>query len=437
MPTRRLKAENDANRDRNADRQRTATCLDIDPRITLLDALREHLDLTGTKKGCDHGQCGACTVIVNGRRINSLPDARGACMTGDQVTTIEGLGTPRRSDPAAGRVREARRIPVRVLHARPDLLGGRGCWTKSRRAGRVIVTADLATAPALTDDEIRERMSGNICRCAAYPNIVAAIATWPRRRDHEAIQLRTCQLRRPMPPAAAAQPAATFIAGGTNLLDLMKLEVETPTHLVDINRLCPRRDRRDDGWRLAYRRAGHEQPISPPTCACARDYPVLSRALLAGASGQLRNKATTAGNLLQRTRCYYFYDTTMPCNKREPGSGCAALGGINRMHAIARRQRRVHRDPPSDMAVAMTALDARFKPSRRRRNPDHPRRALYRPPGNTPQIETVLAPGELITRCCCRRRRRAGRSIARCATVHPLHSPLFPSPWCWRSTMIG
>ena len=149
--------------------------LELDPRTTLLDALREHLQLTGTKKGCDHGQCGACTVLVNGRRINS-------CLTlavmheGDEIVTIEGLGTPGRAASDAGRVRRARRLPVRLLHAGPDLLGRRHAAPRRRRAGP-------ATSPPtsrrgtieLTDAEIRERMSGNICRCCAYPNIVAAI----------------------------------------------------------------------------------------------------------------------------------------------------------------------------------------------------------------------------------------------------------------------
>src|SRR4051812_23342925 len=133
--------------------------------------------------------------------------------------------------------------------------------------------------------------------------------------------------------AAIAHQRSRFIAGGTNLLDLMKIEVETPERLIDINRLGLDAidDTADDGLRIGALVRNSDLAADSRV---REKYPVLSRALLAGASGQLRNKATTAGNLLQRTRCYYFYDTSMPCNKREPGNGCAAIGGFNRIHAI-------------------------------------------------------------------------------------------------------
>lgn len=195
----------------------------------------------------------------------------------------------------------------------------------------------------------------------------------------------------------ARTPDAKFIAGGTNLLDLMKLQIETPAHLVDVNGLKLDRieDTPDGGLRIgALVRntdlAAHKRVRG--------DYGVLSRALLAGASGQLRNKATTAGNLMQRTRCPYFYDTTMPCNKRAPGSGCAAIGGANRSLAILGTSEACIATHPSDMAVAMRALDAEVETVRG----DGSRRAIpiadfHRLPESTPHIETELAPGELIT----------------------------------------
>ncbi len=192
-------------------------------------------------------------------------------------------------------------------------------------------------------------------------------------------------------------PAAKFIAGGTNLLDLMKLQVETPAKLVDISRLpLGAIEAREDG--------GLTIGAMVPNSDLAADtrvidgYAVLSRALLAGASGQLRNKATTGGNLLQRTRCYYFYDTASPCNKRDPGSGCSAIGGFNRILAVLGTSEHCIATHPSDMAVAMRALDATIVTLK----PDGDKRRIaiaefYRLPGGTPAVETVLEPGELIT----------------------------------------
>ncbi|WP_198970922.1 FAD binding domain-containing protein [Xylophilus sp. ASV27] len=197
--------------------------------------------------------------------------------------------------------------------------------------------------------------------------------------------------------AAARTPGARFIAGGTNLLDLMKLEIETPTHLIDVNGLGFDKveSSADGGLRIgALVRntdlAAHER--------VRRDYGVLARALLAGASAQLRNKATTAGNLLQRTRCPYFYDTNQACNKRQPGSGCAALGGFSRGHAVLGASEACIATHPSDMAVALRVLDADVETLR----PDGSRRTIpiadfHRLPGDTPQTETALQPGELIT----------------------------------------
>ena len=190
---------------------------------------------------------------------------------------------------------------------------------------------------------------------------------------------------------------AKFIAGGTNLLDLMKLEIETPAHLIDVNGLALDKIETtpEGGLRIGALVRNTDLAADPRV---RRDYAVLSRALLAGASGQLRNKATTAGNLLQRTRCPYFYDTNQPCNKRQPGSGCAAIGGFSRQHAVVGVSEACIATHPSDMAVAMRALDARIETVRA----DGTTRSIpiaefYRLPGDTPQIETALKPGELIT----------------------------------------
>ncbi|RZI97412.1 MAG: xanthine dehydrogenase family protein subunit M [Variovorax sp.] len=197
--------------------------------------------------------------------------------------------------------------------------------------------------------------------------------------------------------AAARTPNARFIAGGTNLLDLMKLEIETPGHLIDVNGLGFDKIEAtsDGGLRVG---ALVRNTDLAADARVRRDYGVLSRALLAGASGQLRNKATTAGNLLQRTRCPYFYDTNMACNKRKPGSGCAAIGGVDRQHAVVGTSDACIATHPSDMAVAMRVLDASVETVQ----PNGSRRTIpiadfHKLPGNTPNVENALAPGELIT----------------------------------------
>ena len=196
---------------------------------------------------------------------------------------------------------------------------------------------------------------------------------------------------------AAARPGAKFLAGGTNLLDLMKIEVETPTHLIDVQDLGLDRieKTKEGGLRIGA--------FATNTALAAdervrRDYGVLSRAIVAGASGQLRNKATTAGNLLQRTRCPYFYDTNMACNKRKPGTGCSAIGGYSRQLAVVGSSNDCIATNPSDMNVAMRVLDATVETV----NPEGRTRAIpiadfHRLPGNTPHIETALQTGELIT----------------------------------------
>lgn len=201
----------------------------------------------------------------------------------------------------------------------------------------------------------------------------------------------------PIGAVGAAGGGARFIAGGTNLLDLMKLQIETPDTLIDISRLdlAGIEDTAEGGLSIGALLPNSD--LAADARVIAR-YPALSRAILAGASGQLRNKATTAGNLLQRTRCHYFYDTAMPCNKRSPGSGCAAIGGFNRNLAVLGTSAQCIATYPGDMAVAMLALGATVVTLQDDGDERRiPLADFYCLPGETPQIETVLAPGELIT----------------------------------------
>ena len=197
--------------------------------------------------------------------------------------------------------------------------------------------------------------------------------------------------------AIARTHGAKFLAGGTNLLDLMKLEIETPTHLVDIQDTgLDRIETAPDGGLRIGALVTNTQLAADERVR--RDYGVLTRAIVAGASGQLRNKASTAGNLLQRTRCPYFYDTNMPCNKRNPGSGCSAIGGYSRQLGIIGTSDACIATYPGDMAVAMRVLDAVVETV----NPQGETRSVpiadfHRLWGDTPHIETNLQPGELIT----------------------------------------
>jgi len=219
--------------------------------------------------------------------------------------------------------------------------------------------------------------------------------------------MHTFEFTRPTDVTSAATAAASantaqqgaeirFIAGGTTVIDLMKLNVEQPHTLIDLNRL-PLGDVEtlpDGGLKIGAMvrnsdLAQHSSVLS--------NYPVLSQALLSGASAQLRNKATTSGNLLQRTRCMYFRDTTMPCNKREPGSGCGAINGVNRMMAILGTSEHCIATNPSDMNVALTALEATIHIQNGQATRSVPINGFYVLPGDTPQRETVLEPGDLIT----------------------------------------
>lgn len=192
-------------------------------------------------------------------------------------------------------------------------------------------------------------------------------------------------------------PGARFVSGGTNLLDLMKLEIERPTHLVDISRLPFRTidELPDGGLRIGAQVSNSE---AAGDMRVRRRYPALSEAILAGASGQLRNKASVGGNLIQRTRCPYFYDTSAACNKREPGAGCSALDGVNRIHAILGASEACIATFPSDMAIALAVLDARVEVL----GSGGARRTVelgdfHCLPGTTPHVENVLSPGEMVT----------------------------------------
>src|SRR6202163_2026010 len=194
----------------------------------------------------------------------------------------------------------------------------------------------------------------------------------------------------------AAHPAAKFIAGGTNLIDLMKEDVERPTRLIDISRLPLKtvEETKDGGLRIGALVPHSDLAWHP---LIEQRYPLLSSAILAGASAQLRNMASTGGNLLQRTRCYYFYDTATPCNKREPGSGCSALTGLNRMHAILGTSASCIATHPSDMCVALAAIEASVHVAGPAGERSIAFADFHRLPGDTPQFDNNLQPNEIVT----------------------------------------
>ena len=201
----------------------------------------------------------------------------------------------------------------------------------------------------------------------------------------------------PAAVTAAARAGSKVIAGGTNLVDLLKYDVERPAHLVDINRL-PGLDRIEatsgGGLRIGALVSNSDVAYAPEI---EKRYPLLSRTILSGATPQLRNAATTGGNLLQRTRCYYFYDTATPCNKREPGAGCGAIGGVNRIHAVLGASTSCIATHPSDMCVALAALEAIVHVEGPGGARAIPFAEFHRLPGDTPQRETTLTTGEIVT----------------------------------------
>src|SRR6266550_332196 len=306
-----------------------------------------------------------------------------------------GAGHAREPAPVAGRLCEARRISVRLLHAWADLFGRGGT---RRNQGRHPEPCERRLERSAATDGRRA------ARANERQHLPLRRLFQHRRRDHRVRReesMKPFTYERARSPAEAAAAAgrvqgAKFIAGGTNLLDLMKLEIETPTHLIDVNGLALDKieTTAEGGLRIGALVRNTDLAADPRV---RRDYGLLARALLAGASGQLRNKATTAGKLLQRTRCPYFYDTNQPCNKRKPGSGCAAIGGFSRSHAVMGVSDACIASHPSDMAVAMLVLEAEVETVK----PDGSKRSipiaeLHRLPGDTPQTETTLMPGELI-----------------------------------------
>ncbi len=200
--------------------------------------------------------------------------------------------------------------------------------------------------------------------------------------------------------AAAANPGAKFIGGGTNLLDLMKLNIEAPTHLIDVARLSMGGIEATAEGGLRIGASVRNSDVAGDATVKSR-YPVLAQAILAGGSQQLRNKATSGGNLLQRTRCAYFYDTTKPCNKRLPGSGCGALEGLNRNSAILGASNACIATHPSDMCVALAALEAVVHVLGRGGARTIEFADFHRLPGDAPERDNQLADDELITKLDC------------------------------------
>ena len=367
-------------------RQSCNVALD-DPRVTLLDLLRERLDLTGTKKGCDRGQCGACTVLLDGRRINSCL-VLAATLDGAAVTTIEGL-----SDGEALH-------PVQQAFIDHD-----GFQCGFCTPGQIMSAVGLiAEGRAGTDPErIRELMSGNICRCGAYKGIIDAVMEAQenaRRRQPEERGMNQFDFIQPASVreavAAGSVPGSAYLAAGTNLLDLMKIGIARPGRIIDITRL-PGLDRiawqPDGGVRIGAMVRNADLAYDE---RFARHFPAVAEAILSGASAQLRNAATIGGNLMQRTRCAYFQNAASACNRRLRGSGCDAIGGENRAHAVLGWSEYCIATHASDFCVPLAMLDAVVEVEGPQGGREIPIEELHRLPGAMPDRETTLTPGELI-----------------------------------------
>src|SRR6266849_5179877 len=279
---------------------------------------------------------------------------------------------------AAG-LHRPRRVPVRLLHAGTDLLGRgpdcRGQGEERRRDSRAHERQHLTLRRVSQHRRGDPTGDGTIMINFSYTR-AGDVTTAVRE--------------------VAADGAAKFIAGGTNLIDLMKENVARPSRLIDITHLPLNKieETQDGGLRIGALVPNSDLAYHPRIEA---RYPLLSSAILAGASQQLRNMASTGGNLLQRTRCFYFYDTTTPCNKREPGSGCSAIEGLNRMHAILGTSEHCIATHPSDMCVALAALDARVLATGRDGERSVAFANFHRLPGDTPQLDTNLKKDEIIT----------------------------------------
>src|SRR5262249_14090689 len=307
-----------------------------------------------------------------------LPDARRheGRRQGDDD---RGPGDERRAASAAAGIHRPRRVPVRLLHAGADLLG-RG--PDRRRQGE----------ERRRDSRAHERQHLSLRRLSQHRGGDPAGdgATMINFQYARATDVADAVRQ------IASDPAAKFIAGGTNPIDLMKENVERPTRLIDITRLPLKTVEQtpEGGLRIGALVPNSDLAYHP---LIAQRYPILASAILAGASQQLRNMASTGGNLLQRTRCYYFYDTATPCNKREPGSGCSAINGLNRMHAILGTSDACIATHPSDMCVALAALEAKVHVAGPSRARTIAFADFHRLPGDTPERDTNLERNEIVT----------------------------------------
>ena len=330
-------------------------------------------------------------MLLDGRRVNSCL-ALAVSHDGADILTIEGVAQGEQLH------------PVQAAFIAHDGFQCGFC-TPGQIMSAIGMMREGQTWGGTGDDpeRVREAMSGNLCRCGAYSGSrrrcwmrSGALAAAGGGMRHEPLRIHPAgDVAEAV--AAAAVPGAAYLAAGTNLLDLMKGGVMRPGQLVDISRL-PGLDRiehlADGGVRIGALVRNADLAYDPDF---ARRFPAVAEALLSGASAQLRNAATVGGNLLQRTRCAYFYDTASACNKRDPGAGCDARGGENRLHAILGWSEHCIATHPSDFCVPLTALDAVVElqgPAGRR---EVPLDSFYLLPGTTPERETMLEPGELIT----------------------------------------
>src|SRR5262245_9430920 len=290
-----------------------------------------------------------------------------------------GPGQGRHAAPGATGVHRSRCLPVRLLHAGPDLLGcGIDCRRQGQHRGRNPRVDERQHLPL--------RGVSQHCRSDPASDGAVMISFQYSRASNVADAVRQ----------KTATPGAKFIAGGTNLIDLMKMDVERPVKLIDVSKLPLDKveETADGGLRIGALVRNSDLAYHP---LVERRYPMLSSALLAGASQQLRNMASVGGNLLQRTRCAYFYDIATPCNKRAPGSGCSAIGGLNRMHAILGTSDACIAVHPSDMCVALAVLEAKVHVTGPRGDRIVAFADFHRLPGDTPERDTNLETDELVT----------------------------------------
>ncbi len=337
----------------------------VDNRITLLDLLREHLGVTAPKKGCDHGQCGSCTVLLDGRRATTCL-AFAVAHDGAEVVTAAGLGDGDALHPVAQAFLD--HDGFQCGYCTPgQICSAVGMLDEVKAGAPSHVSDDLEKPPEprrRRDPRTHERQPLSLRGLSQHPGRDQRGRAMIPFDYHRAASVHDAVT------AVADRPDAVFLAGGTNLVDHMKLGIVEPGLVVDVGHLpLADVDQLPDGTLRIGADVRNSDLAAHPVVRSR--YPVLARALLSGASGQLRNLATTAGNLLQRTRCVYFQDVTTPCNKRTPGAGCSAIGGYVRYHAILGASEHCVAVHPSDMAVAMAALGRRRRLLRRRRRTPH------------------------------------------------------------------